>query len=353
MTGNSGRRGRPPKDDTAVNYRSTYNDLSSNRSKEDNRSGRKGQPSHCVDHLPQAPGNQSSDYLFGLSPETFGLSSLLFEEKLSVPADLSSLRLPSLSDMTTDDPDTAAPDGHLDRPLSFPNTPSDFFPTTLLIEILGGIAQQFAGLVMYPWDPTQMRILRLQNFIDPTAAPISPGPLRNTLFLMSRFTMALQAIAPKDGSLERAMSTKEPLPISTILLLLSTYLELIRLLDTILKVIRDYLRQSISIDNSMSSLYFSASQQETSTSWHSPIAIMIPAFETQLGLIERLIGFPSTYRIWSFEDSYPGLIGGIEPSALLDAVMGQSNCIANGLGMSQVSSLKQNIEHIHLLLLPY
>ncbi|QPG96710.1 hypothetical protein C2857_005061 [Epichloe festucae Fl1] len=148
-------------------------------------------------------------------------------------------------------------------------------------------------------------------------------PLRRVFDVTVRFVWALQTMNPV--ACGTGLARPSPPALSVQLMVLSTYLELGQLLDRFLTRMHD--------DHASHRRLANCGQR---ASRHGTMLAQV--IEHQMHSIERLIGLPEEFRLWSRQDSYVGILDQDRPSELALAVMGQAK--------GTFTSLKQTMDRI-------
>ncbi|KAL8972025.1 MAG: hypothetical protein Q9197_002977 [Variospora fuerteventurae] len=158
--------------------------------------------------------------------------------------------------------------------------------TAILIGVVGSISRQLAELKNQSWgtwDPYQMRVALL----DPEftcSGPVSSNSWESTLGVPMRFVLILQTMVPAQSSTALPLHVSPPL--SMTLMLLSTYIQLGELFDTIFTRISNCMQEAPRQPGAFSSAQPAGPH----------IMMMIQVFEHQLHSVERLLGLPADYR---------------------------------------------------------
>ena len=210
-----------------------------------------------------------------------------------------------------------------------------------LVGVTSSLSRQLAELRARPWDPSFMRISWLGGHEADAFGPMQPNPLEKTLCVTMTFVSVLQMIAPMDCP--SPPPRLSPTSLSTTLMALSTYLLLIQLFDNILTRIGDCI-PNMAVEKNLDSLQELLGSPFQS--WRLHITVSIRLFKQQLNTFERLLGLPAEYRLWSRNDSYPGILGYQDSSKLLQAAMGKPQDDTHGLWMHQTRALTKTIEQV-------
>lgn len=211
---------------------------------------------------------------------------------------------------------------------------------SFLVSVIGSISHQLVDLKnrsWESWDPCLMRFGLFEGY-DPDftcSGRAGLDPCENTLWVTMRFALVLQTMVPAHFS--TAMPPYSPPNLSVTLMLLSTYVQLGELVDTIFTRISTCL-QEIQLSDPPPPTATRGSPPAHPTSLQ--IAMMIRVFEHQLHSVEHLMGLPSECRLWSRKDAYAGILDQEGSSMLTQAVMGQAQ--------ETFRSLKRTIEMIQI-----
>ncbi|KAI9927013.1 hypothetical protein ASPWEDRAFT_177469 [Aspergillus wentii DTO 134E9] len=197
---------------------------------------------------------------------------------------------------------------------------------SFLVSVISSISRQLVDLKNRPWeswDPCQMRLSLFHSH-----EPVGLEPWENSLYVTMRFALVLQTMVP--AQFTAAPPPYDPPNLSVTLMLLSTYIQLGELFDTILTRISTWIQET-QTRRSPPAHPHPASMQVT---------MMIQVLEHQLHSLERLMGLPSKCRLWSRKDAYAGILDQEESSVLTQAVMAQAQ--------ETFLSLKRTIEVIQI-----
>ncbi|KAL0930691.1 uncharacterized protein CTRU02_214766 [Colletotrichum truncatum] len=192
-----------------------------------------------------------------------------------------------------------------------------------LIGVIGTISRQLSELKSQSWDPSFMRTSLFDNNEQDFGGAVRLNPLDNVMHISMKFVLVLQTMVPAECS--KISPLCSPPTLSLLLMLISTHLQLGQLFDAILT------RVNICL-------------QDEGLSAHSrrlQITMMILFIEHHLSSVERLMGFPADFRLWSRKSECTGILDP-ESNPLVEAVMGQAQEI--------FLSLKQTMESIQMSL---
>ncbi|KAL9045344.1 MAG: hypothetical protein Q9214_001596 [Letrouitia sp. 1 TL-2023] len=225
---------------------------------------------------------------------------------------------------------------------SQPNGAVDGDSMTFLVGVLGSISHQVLELRNQSWEswnPLRMPVA-LFNAGNPDltcSGPVCLNPCQSTLCITTKFILVLQTMGPAHyPTAPPAYSLPD---LSMTLMILSTYIQLIQLFDTLVIRISNCLQEISGHSEPLSPSSLAATRKLYSpqpASLH--IVIMIQVFEHQLHSMETLMGLPASCRLWSQKDTYTGVLGQGKSDVLAQAVMGQAQEI--------MYSLKQGIDRI-------
>lgn len=226
---------------------------------------------------------------------------------------------------------------------STPKTPVSGDSTPFLIGVIGSISHQLAELKNQSWefwDPYQMRVALFDGH-DPDFTCSGLNSWEHTLSVTMRFVLVLQTMVPAHFS--TAPPPYSPPTLSMTLMLLSTYIQLGQLFDTILTRISNCLPEV----HGHSELFSSAVPGATRRAFPAQpaslhVMMMMQVIEHQLQSVECLMGLPAECRLWSRKDACAGMLEHDECSVLTQAVMGQAQ--------ETFGSLKRSIDRIRISL---
>ena len=206
----------------------------------------------------------------------------------------------------------------------------------LLISAIGSISRQLAELKKQSWDPYLIRVALFDGHDPdpPCNGPISFNSWENTLCVTMKFILVLQTMVPAHFSAAPPPCSPPTLPMT--LMLLSTYIQLGELFDTILTRISNCLQEGPGHPEPHPQAATQRPFPAQPATLH--IMMMIQVLEHQLHSVERVMGLPADCRLWSQKDAYAGILGQEESSALTQAVMGQAQ--------ETFRSLKQTIDRM-------
>lgn len=289
------------------------------------------------------PNDASSSAGFSLESSTsqpqFGLDSISVPElDFGSLGDMAEPQNTSLHNSTSDPDDNDSGQSECST-----NAPVNGDSMAFLIGVIGSISRQLAELKNQSWeswDPYQMRVALFDGH-DPDftcSGPVGLNSWENTLCVTMRFVLVLQTMVPAHFS--AAQPPYSPPTLSMTLMLLSTYIQLGQLFDTVLTRISNCLHEHSEPSLSPTTATRRPFPPAQSASLH--IMMMIQVFEHQLHAVERLLGLPAECRLWSRKDAYAGILDPEESSALTQAVMGQAH--------GTFRSLKRNIDRIQVSL---
>lgn len=226
---------------------------------------------------------------------------------------------------------------------STPKTPVSGDSMPFLIGVIGSISHQLAELKNQSWeswDPYQMRVALFDGY-DPDFTCSGLNSWEHTLSVTMRFVLILQMMVPAPFSTAPALYA--PPTLAMTLMLLSTYIQLGQLFDTILTRISNCLHEIPGHSELFSSAVPGATRRVFPTqpaSFH--VMMMMQVIEHQLQSVECLMGLPAECRHWSRKDACGGMLEHDECSVLTQAVMGQAQ--------ETFGSLKRSIERIRISL---
>ncbi|KAL3418728.1 hypothetical protein PVAG01_10444 [Phlyctema vagabunda] len=280
--------------------------------------------------MPNIPTEDGSNYLHdtGISSSGDFLDSTASQHQFSVDSpDASDLDFGHLGDMVELFPhhqihSSASNIGDMDH------RQEENDSTAFLTSIIGNISRQLIELrtqSVESWDPSliQNALFGKEDTSITCNGSVGLNGWENTIRITTRFLMVLQTMVPAQFS--EAPPPFSPPPVSTTLMLLSAYIQLGELFNTILGRIETWLQDGL---RNSEPITMNFSVPDTG-SFPPPmvrcqIMMMIRVIEHQLQSIERVLGLPSDCRLWDRKDSYVGILGGEKCSFLAQAVMGQA-----------------------------
>jgi hypothetical protein len=221
---------------------------------------------------------------------------------------------------------------------SSPNADSMAFFTS----VIGSISRQLVELKnqsLESWDPHLIQgALFDEESLDFTcSSPMSFNSWENTIQITMRFVLVLQTMVPAQFS--NTPPPFSPPTLSMTLTLLSTYIQLGELFNTILARISICLQEGSGKSEPLAPAAPASSRRPSPAQpARLQIMMMIQVFEHQLHSVERVLGLPSDCRLWSRKDAYAGILDQEKSSLLTQAVMGQAQ--------ETFRSLKRTIERI-------
>ena len=151
----------------------------------------------------------------------------------------------------------------------------------------------------------------------------------------------------------RTISTASPLSTSTVLLLLSSYIQLLQLYDTIFRHVYDLFSETPS---HVMGLCPGQAQSQfrvmglDSIDGHLHIKILIQVIEHHLESLETLIDLPADFRLSEPPSSSKGILSNMNLSELVQIVMTQIEECPENSGKSVVESLRSGIKRVKGLL---
>lgn len=206
--------------------------------------------------------------------------------------------------------------------------------TAALTDVLANITCQLAELRRYSWDSWDPQLMQAAQGDGLGSEMLSwrgrgsvePSSWDRTLSVTMRFAMVLQAVAPPRSWAGATPPAYSPPTLSTTLLLLSAYVQIGELFDTVLCRIKHCL------------------QEPSEGQEHPPLGLQAPAvprlavkqsvglhilmttqfFENQLHGIEQFLGIPADYRLWSTKETYGGILDQDQLSGLAQDVIRQT-----------------------------
>ncbi|KAK3988257.1 hypothetical protein QBC44DRAFT_398461 [Cladorrhinum sp. PSN332] len=159
--------------------------------------------------------------------------------------------------------------------------------TTPTVDTLGSISRQLAELKDQSWESWSPHLNHGQE-MEATENQDLNGWNR-VLNLTMRYATVLQIVAPS------------PPELSLSLMLLSTHIQLTELLEVVFTRLRDCLHEA-PVSASVSPTTVSETPYMAHTR-NIQIMMMAQVFECQMQTVERLMGLPLQYRIWSHREN--------------------------------------------------
>jgi hypothetical protein len=213
------------------------------------------------------------------------------------------------------------------------NTPSDNDSMAPLHSVSGSISRQLASFRSQSYDSPNLRRVPFNcSLLEDSHGSHEASSLEDAISTTGRFIMVLQMLAPVQGVVA---STSGPTPLTSLpsaLVLLSTYIRLVQLLETILTQTDRILEE----ETERWSTPYSQKKPKTRSTMH--VLTVLRVFEHQLHCIERLLGVPSGHRLWSQRDTYMGILDERDFTSIVQTTMDQE--------METFRSLKRTMEHI-------
>ncbi|KAK4180646.1 hypothetical protein QBC36DRAFT_319775 [Triangularia setosa] len=199
-----------------------------------------------------------------------------------------------------DDKDTGSGQSGIDTP-STSNAGEGSAPT---VDTLGSISRQLAELKDQSWESWSPHLNHHGQDLEMAEnSQDLNGGWNRVLNLTMRYATVLQIVAPGGAA---PTSPHPPAALSLTLMLLSTHIQLTELLEIVFARLRDCLHEAPVATVSASAAEAPYMAQTTNIQ----IMMMTQVFECQMQTVERLMGLPSQYRIWSHRDSDAGAAGG-------------------------------------------
>ncbi|OKL60774.1 hypothetical protein UA08_04448 [Talaromyces atroroseus] len=203
-------------------------------------------------------------------------------------------------------------------------------------------------------------ILRAMNsmlppFSSPSSASLQSPSLQPLELLGDALTNGrpsstmggLQPHWTSSSSSSRTLPSNTP----TILMIITTHLQLVRLYDAV--VARMYASLLEMREGEVASFQALPGLQLGGfplSHGNLHIKIILQVLEHQLDLIERVMGLPAEYRLSTQQESPEGIFRNSELLVLLRAVMGQNATSCHGMGLYYIVSLKENLQKVKQLL---
>lgn len=160
----------------------------------------------------------------------------------------------------------------------------------------------------------------------------------------------LQDFSPTSS---RTVSTASPLSMSTVLLLLSSYIQLLQLYDTIFHHVYDLFSETPShvmgLCPGQAQSHFRVMGLDA-IDGHLHVKILIQVIEHHLESLETLIDLPADFRLSEPPNSSKGILSNMNLSELVQIIMTQIEECPQNPGKSVVESLRSGIKRVKGLL---
>lgn len=220
-------------------------------------------------------------------------------------------------------------------------------PAEFHVAIIGNISRQLGELKGQPLEAWDRYLTRApQNGGADLECTINGRNEQNlwdsVLSVVMRLVLVLQTMLPPQTPCPAPYAYSPP-AFSTVLMLLSTYIQLGELFNTVLGHIRHHLQQTLRLVDITSLATSGATLKQLPRHPASfQVTMMVQFFENQSNSVEHMMGLPQHCRVWNRKDSSAGILDQDESFICNEAVMRQAQ--------EPFRSLKRAIENVKVSL---